>query len=748
MKKKFPFHRQLDFMDCGPTCLLMISKYYGRTYPLEYLREHSFIGKEGVSMLGISDAAEYLGFRTQGVKVTFNDLVSDSPLPCIIHWNQKHFVIVYDIKQTNKRALFKKNSENEYSIKVADPSLGLLTYSHKEFLKGWTGYEHSDENSGIALLLVPTPDFYLHEQEKNDDKIVSRNVSYYLKYIIPYRSQVVQLIIGMLLGSLLALILPFLTQAVVDQGVKNNNLNLISLILIAQFVLFLTQLAIEFIRNWIVLHVNTRVSISLISDFLIKLMKLPLKYFDSRNIGDILRRIADNDRIKTFLTGTTLTTLFSLGNFFMFGIILFYYNVNILSVFFIGNTLYVLWVMFFMKRRRNIDYKRFTLSSAEQSNLVQMITGMQEIKLNNYEKQQRWKWEGIQVKLFKIGIKGLALEQYQQLGSVFFSQTTSLLISYISARSVVNGTMTLGMMLSVSYIIAQLSSPIGNLIDFIKSAQDAKISLNRLNEIQNQKDEEADIDQKINEIPENRDLVLENVYFSYDGANRNYALENINLVIPQNKITAIVGGSGSGKTTLIKLLLNFYAPTQGSIKVGQISLNKINPHLWRQRTGSVMQEGFVFSDTILNNIVLGDENVSKSKVMKAVDTANIREFIENLPMEFNSVIGAEGKGISQGQKQRLFIARAVYKNPDFIFLDEATNALDANNERVILDNLNDFYKGKTVIIVAHRLSTVQHADNIVVLEQGKIVEQGTHKNLISKKGAYYKLVKNQLELGN
>ena len=550
-----------------------------------------------------------------------------------------------------------------------------------------------------------------------------------------------------MVGSVLSLILPFLTQAMVDQGIGNNNLSFITLVLIAQLILFVTQLAVEFIRNWITLHVNSRISISLISDFLSKLMKLPIRFFDTKNVGDIMQRIGDNDRIKSFLTGSTLTTLFSFVNFIIFAVILAYYNLTILGVFVLGNTLYISWILLFLRYRRKLDMARFSQASAQQSNLVQIVTGMQEIKLNNCEKQQRWKWERIQIKLFKISIRGMALGQYQQMGSVFFNQTTSLFISFIAARSVIEGNMTLGMMMSVSYIIGQLSGPIGQVISFVQAAQDAKISLERLNEIHNKEDEEQTISSKINELPAIKTLHVEDLYFSYDGADRDYVLNGINLTIPENKVTAIVGASGSGKTTLIKLLLSFYQPNKGKIKMKDIQVDDINPHLWRQRSGAVMQDGFIFSDTIANNIGVGEDIVDKKKLLHAVEVANIKEFIESLPLKYNTKIGMEGNGISQGQRQRLLIARAVYKSPDFLFFDEATNALDANNEKIILDNLNSFYKGKTVVIVAHRLSTVQNADNIVVMDKGKIIEEGTHKELTDKKGAYYTLVKNQLELG-
>jgi len=766
--KSFPHYVQLDAMDCGPTCLRMIARYYGRSYNQQNLRERCFITREGVSMLGISDAAESIGMHTQGVKITLEQLVDNLPLPCILHWNQNHFVVLYKIGKkkrglrvkpamTDVKAGLLRSARNDDSkpsnsqflipnsqFYIADPAGEKYVMNEEEFCQCWYSSKDKGKDTGTALLLQPSPDFYDYEDDKEKQE---KNLGHYFRYLLPYKSQYAQIIVGMILGMVLSLIAPFLTQAVVDQGIGNNNLPFITLILISQLVLSITQMGMGFIQSWITLHTNTRISISLISDFLTKLMKLPIRFFDAKNIGDIMQRIGDHGRIQGFMSGTTLSTMFSFVNFFVFAGIMAYYNLTILTVFLVGNTLYVAWILSFMRYRRKLDFKRFAQASANQSNMVQMITGMQEIKLNNCEKQQRWKWERIQVKLFKISIQGTALGQYQQIGSIFFAQTTGLFISFLSAKAVVEGNITLGMMMSISYIIGQLSGPIGSVIGFAQSLQDAKISLERLNEVHNKEDEEQTIKDKIDTIPENKTLRFENVCFSYDGAERDYVLEDLSLTIPQNKVTAIVGASGSGKTTIIKLLLGFYPPIKGKVFIDNISLEDINPHLWRQKSGAVMQDGFIFSDTIANNIAVGVDEIDKRRLLYAVETANIKEFIESLPLKYNSKIGMEGNGISQGQRQRLMIARAVYKNPEFLFLDEATNALDANNERTILDNLVQFYQGKTVVIVAHRLSTVQNADNIIVLEKGKVIEEGTHKELSKKKGAYYELVKNQLELG-
>ncbi len=728
---KFPHFPQLDAMDCGPACLRMVAKHYGKSYSPQMLREKSFITREGVSMLGISEAAEHIGFRTMGVAVTFEQLKTEAPLPAIVHWRQNHFVVVYDISKKNV-------------VSVADPAEGLLKYTKEEFLQAWQSAKKDGEDKGIALLLEPTPDFYTAQDEKKD----KTSFKFLFEYLRPNRKFVVQLILGLITGSLLQLIFPFLTQSVVDFGIANQNLSFVYLVLAAQLMLIASRMAVDFIRGWILLHISTRVNISLISDFLIKLMKLPIRFFDTKMTGDLLQRIGDHSRIQNFLTNTSLSIVFSFVNLIIFMIVLSIYSLKILAVFLVGSILYGFWIYFFMKRRRELDYKRFSQMSDNQSNVIQLITGMQEIKLNNCERQKRWEWERIQAKLFKINIKSLALDQYQQVGSLFINETKNIIISFLAAASVINGSMTLGMMLAVQYIIGQLNSPIEQMIAFMRSAQDAKISLERLGEIHSKPDEEQADEAKINDLPANRDLKITDLSFSYSGRNDDFVLENINLTIPERKITAIVGTSGSGKTTLVKLLLGFYPPNKGEITLGESRLENFNSRMWRQKCGTVMQDGFIFSDTIANNIALGDEKPDKTKLAHAVNVANIKDFIESLPLAYNTKIGQEGSGVSQGQKQRILIARAVYKNPEFIFFDEATNALDANNEKVIMENLNTFFEGKTAVVVAHRLSTVKNADKIVVLEKGRLVEEGTHAELTLKRGAYFELVKNQLELGN
>jgi ATP-binding cassette subfamily B protein len=728
--RSFPIYKQLDAKDCGPVCLRMIAKYHGKQYSTQTLRSRSYIGRSGVSLLGISDAAESIGFRTMGVKITFEKLKREAPLPCIVHWKQKHFVVVYKIEKN--------------TVYVADPAVGKLSYSKDEFLKSWLSSNANTTNYGVSLLLETTPDFYTHAGEKKD----KTRFSYLFKYLKPHKKLIVQLVLGLVLGSLLQLIFPFLTQSIVDFGITNNNLSFIYLVLIAQLVLFFSQMTVDFIRSWIMLHISTRINISLISDFLMKLMRLPIGFFDSKITGDLLQRIGDHTRIEKFLTADSLNTIFSFFNLIIFGAVLAYYSIQIFFVFIIGSALYFLWVYLFMKRRRELDFKRFQEAASEQSNVIQLIQGMQEIKLQNAEKNMRWDWERIQARLFKVSIKSLALSQYQQSGTVFINETKNILISFYAAFSVIEGNITLGMMLAIQYIIGQLNAPINEFISFLHSYQDAKISLERLGEIHNKEDEETLDDQKLNILPANKSIDLKNVNFQYDKPHGEMVLKNINIHIPENKVTAIVGASGSGKTTLIKLILGFYKANKGDLLIGENQLQNYSQPWWRSNIGSVMQDGYIFNDSIAKNIAVGAENIEKEKLLEAASIANIQSFIERLPLGFNTIIGDEGHGLSQGQKQRILIARAVYKNPYYLFFDEATNALDANNELKIMNNLNVFFKNRTVLVVAHRLSTVKNADQIIVLNKGEIIESGTHEDLALLRGAYYNLVKNQLELGN
>lgn len=732
---KFVLYNQMYAMDCGPACLKMIVRHYGGDYSLEYLRSKCYMTRDGVSMLGISEAAESIGMRTQGVRITWNQLRGSVRLPCIVHWNQIHFVVVYQIK---------KRRNGTYTVFVADPSGGLLEYDQNLFMQCWTGSKHWDDHTiGIGLLMEPTPAFYQQQNEKEGSALSFRGM---LGYLHPYRRYMFQIFLGLLTGSLISLVFPFLTQAMVDTGIGSRNMHFILLILFAQLMLTIGQAANELIRNWLMLHVTTRIGITLISDFLSKMMRLPIAFFDTKRIGDILQRIGDSNRIQTFLTGSLISITMAVITFVVYSLVMASYSGFILAIFLFGSLLYIGWILLFLKKRRKLDYMRFQEAAANQANLVQLVSGMQDIKLNNCEKQKRWGWERIQAKLYKISVRGLVLGQTQEIGGLFINQTKNILISFGAADAVINGQMTLGMMMAMQYIVGQLNAPITQLIGFIRATQDAKLSLERLNEIHSQNDEEPNGEVKITDIPSDKSLRFQDVVFQYEGPNSEKVLDRINLTIEAHKVTAIVGSSGSGKTTLLKLMLGFYSPVAGRVLLGDTPLARYSNSQWRRNCGVVMQEGYIFSDTIACNIAVSDEIPDMERVREAARIGNIDTFIDSLPMGYQTKIGADGQGLSSGQKQRLLIARAAYKNAQYLIFDEATNALDANNEREILDKLTRFFRGKTVVVVAHRLSTVKNADKIVVLDRGRIVEEGTHQELVQRKGYYFNLVKNQLDL--
>ncbi len=732
-------------MDCGPTCLRMVAKHHGRTLSAQKIREAAEIGKEGVNLLGIAQAAEKIGLKALAVKINLKKLRKEAPLPCIVHWGQNHFVVVYKI--TAGRALSKNHTDNRGQVYVVDPARGLLKYSFAEFESQWATTVTDGEPTGIALLLEPTPAFHEADDEFEQKK-GSKTLIGLFSYFFRYKRLVFQLFLGLLTGSLIQLILPFLTQSVVDTGIQTRNLNFIYLVLGGQLMLFVGRMSVDFIRSWILLHISTRINLSILSDFLGKLLRLPVAYFESKQTGDILQRVGDHSRIESFLTGTSLNVLFSLVNLLIFSVVLAFYNLTIFGVFVAASVLYAAWITAFLKYRKTLDHKRFALNSKNQSTLIQLVQAVPELKLNNATLRKRWDWENLQVAEFKLNIRSLALQQYQQSGALFINEGKNIFITFLAATAVVNGQMTLGAMLAVQYILGQLNSPVEQLVGFIQRLQDARLSLERLNEVHGIDDEEPPGRHFVRRLPEDKGIKIENLSFTYPGAGNEPVLSNVSLHIPQGKVTAIVGSSGSGKTTLIKLLLKFIEPGKGNIRVGNLQFSNIGYDYWRSLCGTVMQEGFIFSDTIANNIGISDERPDIDKLLHAVRVANIQDFIESLPLSYNTKIGSEGNGISQGQKQRLLIARSVYKNPEYLFFDEATNALDAENERIIMENLSEFFSGKTVVVVAHRLSTVKNADQIIVLEKGKVVETGTHEELSRTNGRYFELVKNQLELGN
>ncbi len=732
---RFIFYRQMNKMDCGPSCLKMIARYHGKYYELEKLRNLCSISKTGVSLKAINSAAQGIGFQTKAVMLSFEELASPVPLPCILHWNQNHYVVLLPQKI--------KINDPHAKIKIADPSLGIFKVDKNTFLRSWivTG-----TTQGVSLLLDPTPDFYRQPQDKK-----TRYLPFIGQYLMPYRSFLLQLIVGMSIESILALIAPFLMQSMVDNGIFKHDIKFIYLILASQVMLLIGTLAIGIIRSGLMLHMSTRINIAIVSEFLVKLMKLPIRFFDSKMIGDIIQRVSDHRRIEQFLSVTTLHTFFSITHLIIFTIILGIYSKLILLIFIIGSLLSVCWILYFLRKRRENDYEKFQVLSEGQSNIYEIINGMQDIKITNSESFHKKGWLENQLKIFNVNLKALSVSQYQNTGSTVLTQMKNILISFVVAKNVLDGSMSIGMMLSVSYIIGLLNAPIDQLLGFVDAAQDALLSLKRLHEIQMQENEEKEGMNAATSVDFKADreqgiaLKMRNISFRYSEYDLVPVLDNINLDIPYGKVTAIVGASGSGKTTLLKLMLRYYEPSSGAIFLNDIPFSSISPMSWRKLCGVVMSDGFIFSKTIAANISF-DETVDEKTLVKAAKTACIETFVDRLPLKYNTMIGNAGNGISSGQRQRILIARAIYKQPDFLFLDEATNALDAGNERAIIENLKEFYRGRTVIVIAHRLSTVKYADKIIVLSDGKITETGNHRSLTENRGDYYHLVKNQLEL--
>jgi ATP-binding cassette subfamily B protein len=726
----FPFVKQPDAMDCGPACLKMIAGFYKKNISLDTLRKRCFITREGVSFLGLSEAADSLGFRTLGVKISFDLLADNVPLPCIVHWRQKHFIVVYKI-QNGK-------------IWAADPAIGLVKYSVDEFEKLWCSTLNEGKPSGLVLIIEPTP--ALHDVASEEEK--TGGFSFLFRYFRLYKKYFFQLVLSLFLGSCIQLIIPFLTQSVIDVGLNNSDLGFIYLILFAQLALIFGKLSVEFIRGWLLLHIGARVNVAVVSGFLQKLMSLPVAFFDTKLTGDIFQRVEDNNRIEEFLTSASLSILFSFFNLVVFGIVLAAFSFKILLLFLAGTVLYIIWVSLFMKTRAHLDNQRFKQMSSSGTKLINIINGMQEIKLTRSEVSTRWDWENLQASIFRLKVRGLSILQYQSAGASFINEVTNVLITIVAASAVLKGTMTLGMMLAVQFIIGQMNVPVSQLISFFRISQDARMSLSRLSEIHDMDNEEPDPENKISKLPDKKDIFINNLSFQYEGPRSPFALKDADLFIEAGKVTAIVGTSGSGKTTLLKIILGFYKPVQGEILIGDTRLSNISLRLWRDKVGAVMQDGFIFPDTIAANIAPGLQEIDNGKLSRAVEIANIKGLIDSLPLGYNTKIGNDGHGLSEGQKQRLLIARVVYKNPEIILFDEATNSLDANNEKMIVENLSGFFQGKTVVIVAHRLSTVRNADKIIVIDNGRIIETGNHESLILRKGAYFNLIRNQLDLGN
>lgn len=729
MFKKFPKYIQLYAKDCGPASLKIIAQYYNKTIPIETLRSLSETNRIGTNLENLGNASEGIGFRSLGVKLSLTEL-DEAPLPCILHWDKAHYIVLYKI------------SKGMYYI--SDPALGLCKYNEKEFLNHWIGINKTrDTKEGIALLLEVTPKLYSNDFKKESNKI---NFILLKNYFKSYKPFINQLVLGLIIGSLIQLIFPLLTQSIIDVGIVNNDIDFIYIIFYALFAFLIGRITVDILRGWILLHLGNRVRISLISEFIIKLMGLPISYFDTKLTGDILQRIDDNERIRLLLTTSALELVFSVFNILIFSIVLAIYNLNIFFIYIIGTIIYFVWFSLFLKKRARLDYEFFSNKSKDKNQIMELVNGMQEIKLNNAEQIKRWKWEQIQVKLFKTEVKSLIVSQYQHKGTEFINELKNIILIIFSATLVLDGKITLGMMVGVMYIIGQLNSPLSLILLFLKDLQDAIISFKRLNEV-NQLESEHNIKSfDLSNLKDDDDIYIKNLYFKYPGAN-SYALKDINITIPHNRKTAIVGKSGSGKTTLMKLILKFYLPTSGTIKVNNLNLKNISQRYWRDQCGVVLQDGFLFNDTVINNISLSESIINKEKLTMAVEVANIKSFIEDLPLDYNTIIGPKAYGISGGEKQRILIARAIYKDPSILMFDEATASLDTENEKIIGENLSKLFSTKTSLIIAHRLSTVKDADQIIVMSEGRIAEIGKHNELIHLKGYYYNLVKNQLDLG-
>ena len=734
MTKTIESFHQHDSMQCGIASLQMVCKYFGREYTLDSLSKLCFATTEGVSMLGINEAANTLGLHTACARISIA-MLNEAPLPCILHWNQNHFVVLYKIKKSKK-------------FYVADPGKGLVAYTLDEFKQHWISTNSNGEDKGIAMFLETTPAFFTYKMQGEEKIKEKRSFRFLFGYVKKYRKYFGQIILGLVVGSLLQLVLPFLTQSIVDVGIKNQDIGFVWLILLGQLMLTISRTAIDFIRRWLLLHISLRINISLVSDFFIKLLKLPMSFFDTKLMGDLMQRMNDHSRVNTFLTQQTLNITFAMLTFVVFSVVLFFYNKLVFVIFLLGSILYGAWMTLFLKRRKVLDYELFEQQAINNNKTYEFITSMQEIKLQDCEQRRRWEWEDTQADLFGVQMKSLKLQQTQEAGSIFINEVKNIIITVVAATAVIHGQMTLGMMLAVQYIIGQLNSPVEQLMNFFYSLQDMKISLERINEIHQMDDENGKEGLQTSIEDKSEGIDIKNIMFKYDPHALRKTIDDVNIHIPQGKVTAIVGASGSGKTTLIRLMLGYYPVLEGKINIGNTDINKLNKKWWRRQCGVVMQDGVIFSESIARNIAVDDGDIDKERLLKAAEIACIKDYVMALPLKFNTKIGRDGVGLSQGQKQRILIAREVYKNPDYIFLDEATNSLDANNERNIVENLDKFYKGKTVVIVAHRLSTVKNADQIVVIDHGNVVEVGNHESLTAKRGAYYNLVKNQLELGN
>ncbi len=725
MFNRFPLYIQSESKDCGPSCLKIIARYYGNNVDIEYLRKVSETTRSGTSLTGLIRAAKKIGFKAVASKESFSILKKEVPLPVIAHWNQDHFVVVYEI--TNDK------------VYVSDPELGKVKYTHSDFMDKWL--ENDENGEGILLLL----NFNVNENFQLPKEAVEKKVdiSFISSHLKNYKKSFIRISVLVFIASILELAFPYLTQQIIDRGVQFKDVNFIFLSAASYILIFIGYKAANIIRNWVVIKLSMRFNIQLISNFIKKLTLLPIAYYDSKITGDIFQRISDHEFLEKFFTSNSIGALFSILNILIFSGLFLWYNDNIFLIFLVGTIIHIAWIFLFFSKRKVLDFKFFSIKSKENNKIIELIHGMQDIKLNGYEEPKKKEWEEIRTSLYKRDMESMKVEQFQLDGASFIKEIKNISIIIMSSLLVVNNKLSFGTLLAISYIIGHLNAPIEKLVSFLNNIQDLRLGFRRILEIHNK-----DIEGEGKSLVKNfkmGDVTINNVDFKYQGTSEN-VLNNISFSIPFKKTTAIVGASGSGKTTLLKLLLKFYEVNSGSIKVNGLNINDLDYNSWRNKCGVIMQESYIFNDSIENNIILAQES-NFEKMKQACLVCNIHGFIQGLPLGYQTKIGNEGVEISSGQKQRILMARAIYKNPEFLLFDEATSALDAQNEKEISKKLESVFKNRTVLLIAHRLSTIKNADNIIVLSNnGNIVEMGPHMELIKNKGHYHQLIKNQLEL--
>lgn len=724
---KLRYTRQFDQMDCGPACIRMVASAFGKEYPLSYLRTLAHLTREGVSVAGIRDALREIGMESGTFELTLEQLRTRCPLPAILHWEQNHFVVLYDVKRSRWRGRWK--------YYVANPAYGKHAFSEESFAHFWLNGER-----GVAVAVDPTQAFY----DKKPVKEKHSFVRFARKYVWPFRWEMSQSAFGMLFGILLSLVTPFLTQAMVDDGIGLRDMGLIVSIMMAQIFIFVGTFSMGLISSWVSLYMTTRINIHILSDYLTKLLHLPMTFFETKSVGDYQQRLGDHGRLQSFVTYSTLQTFFSLVSAPFYLAIIGWYSPVILVAYLFLTGLSTAWMTYFFRRRKALDYEQFKISAENQNKQYELMSGITDIKLNAYEDYKLDEWRELQERQYRMSQKTLKLGQIQSTGFTVIGQLRNIFITCWIAAEVVDGNLTLGMMMSISTIIGQVNGPLSQLIGFLQQFQDAKISLERSEEVHLCKDEDSRLQTAVPAAAP-LDIEVRHLTFSYTGRIGQPALEDVSFTIPAGRMTAIVGESGSGKTTLMKLLLKFYAPTGGDILLGGRPLADYTAKSMRQASGIVMQDNFIFSDTVRRNILLGEPE-DNARLARAVEMACLTDYVEKQPLGLETKVGSEGISVSGGEKQRMMIARAIYKDPQYLMLDEATSSLDAENERRITETLDRHFRGRTRIVIAHRLSTVKNADQIVVLRKGRVVECGTHAELVAQRGYYYELIQNQLEL--